>query len=116
METNKESRFCPRAHLKRPLVAEYHHAYPIPVNDLSPVGAFLAEELPFSVGQEVHLTLHLSKTKAIEVEVVVRRVVQGKGLGVEFVGMSKPDSDHLRKFLMTARADEEASESSVDAA
>ncbi len=116
MIANKESRFCPRAHLNRPLVAEFHHAYPIPVNDLSPVGAFLAAELPFSVGQEVHLTLHLDESNAIEVETVVRRVVQGKGLGVEFVGMSKPDSEHLRKFLMTARADEEVSESSADVA
>lgn len=116
MIANKESRFCPRAHLKQPLVAEFHHAYPIPINDLSPVGAFLADELPFSVGQEVHLTLRLGETKAIEVEAVVRRVVKGKGLGVEFVGMSKPDSEHLRKFLITARADEEANESSTDAA
>ena len=112
MIANKESRFCPRAHLKRPLVAEFHHAYPIPIIDLSPVGAFLADELPFSVGQEVHLTLRLGETREIEVETVVRRVVKGKGLGVEFVGMSKPDSEQLRKFLMTARADEEASETS----
>ena len=116
MIANKESRFCPRAHLKQPLVAEFHHAYPIPIIDLSPVGAFLADELPFSVGQEVHLTLRLGETKAIEVEAVVRRVVKGKGLGVEFVGMSKPDSEQLRKFLMTARADEEVSESSADVA
>jgi hypothetical protein len=116
METNKESRFCHRAHLKRPLVAEFHHAYPIPISDLSPVGAFLAAELPFSVGQEVHLTLRLGETKAIEVEAVVRRVVMGKGVGVEFVGMSKPDLELLRKILVTARADEEASESSADSA
>ncbi len=116
METSKESRFCPRAHLKRPLVAEFHHAYPVPIIDLSPVGAFLADELPFSVGQEVHLTLRLGETREIEVEAVVRRIVKGKGLGVEFVGMSKPDSELLRKSLMTARAEEEASEPSADAA
>ena len=104
MTPDKESRFCPRAHLKQPLVAEYHHAYAIPVDDLSPAGAFLADELPFSVGQEIHLTIHLTDTEEIEVESVVRRVVRGKGLGVEFVTMSRADADKLKEFFASARA------------
>ena len=115
MTPDKESRFCPRAHLKRPLVAEYHHAYSIPVDDFSPTGAFLADELPFSVGQEIHLTIHLTDAEEIEVESVVRRVVRGKGLGVEFVTMGKADADKLKQFFTLARAAEREEASSSTA-
>ncbi|MEE8199782.1 MAG: PilZ domain-containing protein [Candidatus Acidoferrales bacterium] len=103
MAPGKECRFCPRARLDRPLMAEFHHAYRIPVRDLSLTGAFLAEELPFRVGQEVHLTIWLSDSDAIEVEAVVRRAPKGKGLGVEFVSLTGPASTRLRDYLHTAR-------------
>ncbi len=103
MAPDKESRFCPRARLNRPLMAEYHHAYQVPVRDLSLSGAFLAEELPFHIGQDIHLTVWLSDNEAIEIEAVVRRAVRGKGLGVEFVRMSEADTARLRKYFYTAR-------------
>lgn len=103
MAPGKESRFCPRARLDRPLMAEFHHAYRIPVRDLSLTGAFLAEDLPFRVGQEVHLTIWLDESQAIEVEAVVRRAPKGKGLGVEFVSLTGPDTARLRDYLHTAR-------------
>lgn len=106
MAPDKNSRFCPRAHLKRPLIAEYHHAYPIPLSDLSLTGAYLGEELPLHAGQEVHLTIWLSETEAIEVEAVVRRARHGKGLGVEFVGMSHADAVRLEEYFRAARAQE----------
>ena len=82
MAADKEHRFCPRARLTQPLMAEYHHAYRIPLRDLSLTGAFLAEELPFHAGQDVHLTVRLNDQEAIEVGAVVRRRVPGKGSGV----------------------------------
>ncbi len=106
MVADKEHRFCPRVRLNRPLMAEYHHAYRIPLCDLSLTGAFLAEELPFHTGQDVHLTVRLNDQEAIEVEAVVRRTVPGKGLGVEFVSMSRADSARLREYFSTARASE----------
>ncbi len=106
MAPDKNSRFCPRAHLKRPLIAEYHHAYPIPLSDLSLTGAFLATELPLHAGQELHLTLWLGETEAIEVEAVVRRALKGTGLGVEFVAMSHADSLRLQEYFRIARAQE----------
>ena len=104
MAPDKDSRFCPRAHLTRPLLAEYHHAFPLPLRDLSLTGAFLGEELPLHTGQEVHLTIWLSDTESIEVEAVVRRALQGTGLGVEFVGMSHADSIRLQEYFRAARA------------
>jgi hypothetical protein len=106
MAPGKDSRFCPRAHLTRPLIAEYHHSYPIRLNDLSLTGAFLCEELPLYAGQEIHLTIWLSETEAIEVEAVVRRTAQGAGLGVEFVAMSHADSVRLEEYFRAARAQE----------
>ncbi len=106
MALDKEHRFCPRARLNQPLMAEYHHAYRIPMRDLSLTGAFLAEELPFHAGQDIHLTVRLNDREAIEVEAVVRRRVPGKGLGVEFVSMSRADSARLREYFSIARASE----------
>jgi len=106
MAPDKDSRFCPRAHLTQPLLAEYHHAYPIRLQDLSPTGAFLVGELSLYVGQEVHLTVWLTDSEAIEVEAVVRRARPGGGLGVEFVGMSHADSLRLQEYFRAARAEE----------
>ncbi len=106
MAPDKEHRFCPRARLNQPLMAEYHHAYRIPLCDLSLTGAFLTEELPFHPGQDIHLTVRLNDQEAIEIEAVVRRTVPGKGLGVEFVSMSRADSARLREYFATARASE----------
>ncbi len=108
MAPDKESRFCPRARLDHPLIAEYHHAYRIPVRDLSLTGAFLAGELPLHVGQDIHLTVWLSDNEPIEVEAVVRRAVRGKGLGVEFVRMSEASSARLRGCFHSARISERA--------
>ena len=115
MAADKEHRFCPRARLTRPLMAEYHHAYRIPLRDLSLTGAFLAEELPFHAGQDVHLTVRLNDQEAIEVEAVVRRRVSGKGSGVEFVSMSRTDSARLREYFATARASEKRVQTSSGA-
>ena len=70
-------------------MAEYHHAYRVPLRDLSLTGAFLVGELPFHVGQDIHLTVWLSNNEAIEVEAVARRADRGKGLGIEFVSLSE---------------------------
>ena len=106
MAPDKDSRFCPRAHLTHPVIAQYHHAFPLPLRDLSLTGAFLGEELPLHVGQEVHLTIWLSETEAIEVEAVVRRALHGAGLGVEFVAMSHADSVRLQDYFRAARTQE----------
>ncbi len=106
MAPGKESRFCPRARLKPPLMAEYHHAYRVQLRNLSLTGAYLAGDLPFHVGQDIHLTVWLSDDEAIEVEAVVRRPDRGKGLGIEFARMSKADSRRLRGCFYSARISE----------
>ena len=100
MITKHKPRFCPRLHLRKPLRVEYHHSYCVPLSDLSRNGAFIEDEMPFFVGQAVPLTIWLDDCEPIEVEAVVRRrSPRQHGLGVEFVGMSARDSEHLRRFL-----------------
>ncbi len=103
MAPTHKPRFCARIHLQHPLTGEYHH-YRIPVQDLSLTGAFIEEDLPLSVGQTFPLTIWLHEHEPIEVEAVVRRAARGHGMGVEFVGMSPPDSARLRDFLAAAKA------------
>jgi len=88
------------------LRAEYHHSYRVPLRDLSLIGAFIEDDLPFPVGRHIPLTIWLNDNEAIEVEAVVRRAARGRGLGVEFVRMSEADSARLREFLIAARAAE----------
>ena len=106
MAPGKESRFCPRVRLNPPLMAEYHHAYRVPLRNLSLTGAYLAGDLPFRIGQDIHLTVWLSDNETIEVGAVVRRAVRGKGLGIEFVRMSEADSLRLRGCFYSARISE----------
>ena len=87
-------------------MAEYHHAYRVQLWNLSLTGAYLTGDLPFPLGQEFHLTVWLSDNDAIEVEAVVRRADRGKGLGIEFVRMSKADSLRLRGCFLSARISE----------
>ena len=115
MAPGKESRFCPRARLNPPLKTEYHHAYRVALRDLSLTGAYLAGDLPFRIGQDIHLTVWLSDNEAIEVEAVVRRAVRGKGLGIEFVRMSEADSARLRGCFYSARISERTTNPSSSA-
>lgn len=98
-----KARFCRRMRVSQRVTAEYHHSYRAPVRDLSLTGAFLDDNLPFPVGQPIPLTIWLNDNEAIEVEAVVRRAARGRGLGVEFVGMSHADSVRLRDFLAAAK-------------
>ena len=103
MAPEHKARFCPRVQLGRSLTVEYHHSYRAPVRDLSLTGAFFEDNLPFPVGQPIPLTIWLNDNESIEVEAVVRRAARGRGLGVEFVGMSHADSERLREFLAAAQ-------------
>ena len=102
MAPNHKARFSTRVRLNRSVTAEYHHSYRAPVRDLSLTGAFIDDNLPFPVGQPIPLTIWLNDNEAIEVEAVVRRAARGRGLGVEFVGMSHAGSVRLREFLAAA--------------
>jgi hypothetical protein len=102
MAPSHKPRFCARIHLQHPLTGEYHH-YRIPLQDLSLTGAFIEDDLPLSVGQTLPLTLWLNESESIEVEAIVRRADKGHGVGVEFVGMSHPDSLRLREFFAAAK-------------
>jgi hypothetical protein len=103
MGPNDKPRFCARTHLQHPLTGEYQH-YRIPLQDLSLTGAFIEDDLPLSVGQTFPLTIWFDENSSIDVEAVVRRAARGHGVGVEFVGMTPPDSARLREFLAAAKA------------
>ena len=102
MPPKSEHRLCHRTHLNRPVVAEYH-TYRVPLQDLSLTGGFIEDDLPVHVGQSFPLTLWLSDSERIEVEAEVRRALPRKGVGIEFVTISHPDSVRLREFLKAAQ-------------
>ena len=102
MAPGDESRVCKRIRLNHPLMVEYH-SYRAPIRDLSLMGCLIEADLPVPIGQEFPLTILLGSDVKIDVEAVVRRTLHGKGVGVEFVTISQPDSARLREFLSAAR-------------
>lgn len=104
MAPDHKPRCSPRIRLPWRLTVEYHHSYRAPLRDLSMTGAFIDDDLPFPVGQPIPLTIWLNENEAIEVEAVVRRASRGRGLGVEFVGMTHADSVLLHDFLAAAQS------------
>lgn len=70
------------------------------VRDLSQAGAFIEDPRPLPAGRMVRLLLRLDPhSRAITVWGMVRRVEEGKGMGVEFVQIVPDDRAALRNFL-----------------
>jgi len=70
------------------------------VRDLSQGGAFIEDPRPLPAGRMLRLLLRLDpEARAITVWGMVRRVEEGKGMGVEFVQISPDDRATLRNFL-----------------
>lgn len=101
-----KTRFCQRIRLQHPLTGMYQTCK-IHLRELSPMGAFIDDDLGFHVGQSLPLTfwLHEHETEPIEVQAVVRSVHE-HGMGVEFVSLSQADSVRVREFVHAARASE----------
>ncbi|MFQ5695061.1 MAG: PilZ domain-containing protein, partial [Terriglobia bacterium] len=93
-----------RTRFERPLRGKYKTRN-IQLRDLSVMGAFIDNDLGLAVGQRLPLTIWLREDdpEPIQVQAIVRSL-HDKGMGVEFVGLSRPNFIRLHEFLRAAQA------------
>lgn len=77
------------------------------LRDLSDAGVFVEDPRPVKAGRMVRLLLRLDeRSRAITVWGMVRRVEEGKGMGIEFMEMSAADRALLHNFLQERSREE----------
>lgn len=70
------------------------------LRDISHTGAFIEDPRPLPRGHTIRLLIRLGPdSQAITVWGMIRRVEEGKGMGVEFVQVSPDDRAALESFL-----------------
>ncbi len=70
------------------------------LRDISQTGAFIEDPRPLPRGRTLRLLIRLGPdSRAITVWGMIRRVEEGKGMGLEFVQISPDDRAALRTFL-----------------
>ena len=67
--------------------------------DISLEGMLLETEAPFEPGEEFKARVRLKGEPPLEAECVVKRLVPGIGMGVEFLEMTTGDRVRLRKLV-----------------
>lgn len=101
MLTDKGKRTHPRIKPEQTVRVEYPDFVPR-VRNLSISGAFIEDARPLPPGRIVPLRLWLGYKEPITMKVMVRRVVEGRGMGVEFLSMEEDDRKRLREFVGAA--------------
>ena len=70
------------------------------LRDISQTGAFIEDPRTLPCGRTLRLLIRLgADSRAITVWAMIRRVEEGKGMGVEFVQISPNDRAALQAFL-----------------
>ena len=93
-----ERRSGPRVKPKETLLV-YYPAYRASVRDINLSGAFIEDLRPIPPGHVIRLRIQLSENESITANVMVRRVEEGQGMGVEFLAMNDADRNRLRKIV-----------------
>jgi len=84
------------------------------LRDISQTGAFIEDPRPLPAGRILRLLIRLSPdSRAITVWGMIRRVEEGKGMGVEFVQISPGDRAFLRDSLWKQAREEGQPEAEV---
>ncbi len=73
------------------------------MRDLSLNGAFIADKSGHEAGETVELKVWLGVNEMVEVESVIRRIVEDRGIGVEFLNLDDETRGRLERFLTTNR-------------
>jgi c-di-GMP-binding flagellar brake protein YcgR len=69
------------------------------IRDLSPTGAFIADERPFPLGRKLTLRFRLDESgPTIEVHAIVRRVDPQMGMAVEFIELTEEAAEILDQY------------------
>ncbi|MCI0404390.1 MAG: PilZ domain-containing protein [Acidobacteria bacterium] len=85
------------------------------IRDISQGGLFIEDLRPLPAGRMLRLLLRLNPdSRAITVWGMVRRVEEGKGMGVEFVQISPADRALVRDFLQAQTRNEGETEGDLD--
>lgn len=85
------------------------------LRNLSQGGVFIEDPRPLPAGRMLRLLIRLTpQTRAISVWGMVRRVEEGKGMGIEFVQISPADRALLRDFLQAQTTSEGETEGDLD--
>lgn len=98
-----------RAHPRVPLATRIEgeadgRAFLALTADLSGSGIFLYTANPFSAGQTVSLAFVLpGALQPIRITAIVRRVAEGKGMGLQFVSLQPEDRAAIRAFVQANR-------------
>lgn len=101
MASEAERRASPRITPKRTMWVDYPDWRP-DVRNISLSGAFIKDPRPLPPGRNLKLKLWLGYQEPVTITAVVRRVEEGRGMGVEFLSMSETDGNRLREFVGTA--------------
>lgn len=97
LKGNDRRTVFPRVKPREMVLAEYPN-YISPVRDLSPVGAFIEDRRYLPPGQILSLKLWLDSVTPIAIDAAVRRVEEGRGIGVQFSSLNETDYNRLRVF------------------
>ena len=92
-----------RAHPRVPLVAKVDvesegYAFLAVMQDVSSGGMRIATANPLPAGTPIELTFVLPPERKIRVRAVVRHVVEGSAMGVQFENLAPEDAAALREF------------------
>lgn len=98
MAVEQQRRAHPRMIPSQSVFVDYPEYRP-QVRDLSLSGAFIEDPRPMAPGRSVKVKLWLSYYEPVAIEAMVRRVEEGRGIGVEFLRMNKADYSRLRAFV-----------------
>jgi PilZ domain len=72
------------------------------IRDLSPTGAFIADERPFPLGRKLSMRFRLDgQGPTLEVQAIVRRVDPQIGMAVEFTELSEEAATLLAQYAST---------------
>lgn len=93
-----ERRSGTRVKPKETLFVDYP-AYRPAVRDISLSGVFIEDPRPIPPGHVIRVRIQLSENESITANVMVRRVEEGRGMGVEFLAMTDADGNRLRKIV-----------------
>lgn len=75
----------------------------VSMRDLSLNGAFIAAKGDHEAGETFELKVWLGVNEMVEVEAVIRRIVEDRGIGVEFLNLDDETRGRLERFLNTNR-------------
>ncbi len=85
------------------------------LRNLSQGGVFIEDPRPLPAGRMLRLLIRLNpQSRAIAVWGMVRRVEEGKGMGIEFLEISAADRATLRSFLREQSGTDREIEADLD--